>query len=122
MEETNKKREPLSAAPAFSSLMAIASIVLIFIFKRSNRFAEICFIASQMAGLLAIWPIDDLFPFFDFLATSVTFAGKFRGDLPWIPCILSVTHVLDFSNGEIYKLDLIQYSMAPETLTLYWSQ
>jgi len=37
-----------------------------------------------MTGMFAIWPIDDLFAFFDWLSAGVTFAGEPGCDLSGI--------------------------------------
>ena len=60
---------------------------MLFIFKGSQGITVVSLITFQMAGMFAIWPVDDLFAFFDGFAAGMTFTCETGYDLPRIPGI-----------------------------------
>ena len=66
------------------SELPVLTVVPLFIFKGSKRITVVSFITFQMTCMFAIWPIDYLFAFFDWLSAGVTFAGEPGCDLSGI--------------------------------------
>ena len=62
-------------------------VVPLFIFKGGQRISVVSLITYQMPGMFAIWPVDDLFAFFDWFAAGVTFTCEAGCDLAGIPGI-----------------------------------
>ena len=83
-------------------------IIAIFVFEGGYWLAVVLDIAVVMAGLLAVWPVNYGFTFFDRFAAGMAGWWKTGCDLPWISWVMCMWH-----NKMLMPLRLILASGTP---------
>jgi len=96
--DANKKTVPVPAVRNRDCLQSpgwILIVVIFFILERCQRMTVISFATCKMFGMVAVWPVNDLFAFFNWFFAGVTCAGEARCHLPGIQGSSFVTHFVD---------------------------
>ena len=78
-EVRTKKAVPVPAVRNRDCLQSpgwILIVVIFFILERCQRMTVISFATCKMFGMVAVWPVNDLFSFFNRFLTGVTCAGE----------------------------------------------